>query len=136
MSFKERKQKRTEDYEKNVKGWKLRPCSSCNGTGYYDHNGSPKCGACRGSGLEKYKPTQHDKLMDIAKAIEAIGIDKGKGLMEQIRDEQNKPKPEINLMEELSKPPRSPNNNIIYCGTQFVEILQKKYPKIFGHFKY
>lgn len=27
-------------------------CTACNGSGYYDAKGSPKCGACEGSGLE------------------------------------------------------------------------------------
>lgn len=56
MDFKERKQKRIEHFEKYVKGWKQRPCTACNGSGYYDHNGSPKCGACNGTGKEMYKP--------------------------------------------------------------------------------
>jgi len=76
MSFHERKKKRTEDFEKNIKEWKLRPCSACNGSGYYDHNGSPKCMACRGTGLERYKPTQHEKLMEIAKGIKELNIGK------------------------------------------------------------
>lgn len=32
---------------------KPRPCIACNGTGRYDHNGSPKCGACDGTGREQ-----------------------------------------------------------------------------------
>lgn len=28
-------------------------CSACNGSGRYDHNGSPKCGACDGEGTNK-----------------------------------------------------------------------------------
>ena len=28
-------------------------CIACNGTGRYDHNGSPKCGACNGTGLKQ-----------------------------------------------------------------------------------
>ena len=60
MDFKERKQKRIEHFEKYVKGWKQRPCGACNGSGYYDHNGSPKCGACNGTGKEMYKPTDYD----------------------------------------------------------------------------
>ena len=55
-TFRERKQTRKEYYEKYVRGWKERPCVACNGTGYYDHNGSPPCGACEGTGKEKYKP--------------------------------------------------------------------------------
>lgn len=25
-------------------------CYSCNGSGHYDHNGSPRCAACNGTG--------------------------------------------------------------------------------------
>ena len=59
MDFKERKQKRKEHFEKNIKGWKLKPCIACNGSGYYDHsfNGkTPKCGSCEGTGKERYNP--------------------------------------------------------------------------------
>lgn len=56
LSFYERKKARTEFYEKWVKGWKLRACSACNGSGYYDHDGSPECDACDGSGKESYHP--------------------------------------------------------------------------------
>ncbi|ECF2424352.1 hypothetical protein E1576_09535 [Salmonella enterica subsp. enterica serovar Braenderup] len=35
-------------------------CRECvgrdNGSGYYDHNGSPKCSSCNGTGKERYKP--------------------------------------------------------------------------------
>lgn len=34
---------------------KLRKCSACNGSGRYDHNGSPRCSACNGTGREEYK---------------------------------------------------------------------------------
>lgn len=30
-----------------------RKCIACNGSGRYDHNGSPKCGACNGTGYEE-----------------------------------------------------------------------------------
>ena len=56
----ERKQKRIEHFEKNVKGWKQRPCTACNGSGYYDDNGSPKCGACNGTGKEMYNPKKNN----------------------------------------------------------------------------
>lgn len=52
-----RKQKRKQHYEKYVHGWKERPCTACNGTGFYDHDGSPECGACDGTAKELYKPT-------------------------------------------------------------------------------
>jgi len=58
MSFKDRKQERKKYYEKYVKGWKLRPCTACNGSGLYDSFGSPKCGACNGTGKERYKPCE------------------------------------------------------------------------------
>jgi DnaJ-class molecular chaperone len=58
MDFHERKQARKNYYEKYVKGWKQRPCIACNGSGYYDHNGSPKCSACEGTGKETYKPNE------------------------------------------------------------------------------
>lgn len=54
-TFKERKIWRTEYYNKFIKGWKLRPCGACNGSGYYDNDGSPECGACGGTGKESYK---------------------------------------------------------------------------------
>lgn len=60
-TFKERKQQRTEHYEKYVKGWKTRSCSACSGSGYYDNDGSPACGGCDGTGLELYKPTPPNK---------------------------------------------------------------------------
>jgi len=55
--------------------------------------------------------------------------------MEQIRDEQKKPKPEVSLEEELSKPFQSKVNNVIYCGIEMAEKLQKSNPEIFGKFK-
>ena len=54
--YHQRKQKRKEHFEQNVKGHKQQPCGACNGSGYYDHNGSPKCGACKGTGKEIVKP--------------------------------------------------------------------------------
>jgi len=51
----ERKEKRIENYKLYIEGWKLRDCSACNGSGKYDHNGSPDCGACSGTGKERYK---------------------------------------------------------------------------------
>ena len=33
-----------------AKGKKLVPCVACNGSGRYDHNGSPKCSSCGGTG--------------------------------------------------------------------------------------
>ena len=51
-TFQERKLKRI------AKGaLRSKPCSACNGYGYYDHNGSPKCGTCDGIGkITYYEP--------------------------------------------------------------------------------
>jgi len=57
MDFRERKKARTEYYMKYIHGWKLHKCGACNGSGYYDNNGSPKCGACNGTGKTRYKPS-------------------------------------------------------------------------------
>ena len=56
MSFLERKEARRRYYERFVKGWKQQKCSSCSGSGYYDSDNSPECGACDGTGKERYKP--------------------------------------------------------------------------------
>jgi DnaJ-class molecular chaperone len=55
MSYQDRKKQRTEAYFKYVHGWKLRKCTACNGSGYYDSNGSPDCGSCDGTGKERYQ---------------------------------------------------------------------------------
>lgn len=60
-SFHERKQKRTEIFNKYIKGWRLRECSACNGSGRYDHNGSPDCGSCDGTGKERYDHAKCEK---------------------------------------------------------------------------
>ena len=56
QTFKERKALRADYYNRFVHGWKLRPCTACNGSGYHDNDGSPACGACDGTGKERYKP--------------------------------------------------------------------------------
>ena len=50
--YHKRKQERTEHYNKYVKGWKLRDCTACSGSGYYC---GKACGACNGTGKERYK---------------------------------------------------------------------------------
>lgn len=60
-SFHERKEERKAYYKKYVEGWKIRKCSACNGSGCYDHNGSPACGACDGTGKERYKEPEESK---------------------------------------------------------------------------
>ena len=59
MTFLERKAERTKHFNEKVKGWKEKYCIACMGSGWYDNtiNGKqPKCGACNGTGKEKYKP--------------------------------------------------------------------------------
>ncbi|EKN3715407.1 TPA: hypothetical protein ACPZMC_004083 [Yersinia enterocolitica] len=56
FTFHERKKERTDYYRRFVHGWKLKKCSACNGSGYYDNDGSPYCGACGGTGKERFQP--------------------------------------------------------------------------------
>ena len=67
-TYEERTAKRKERYEKEVKGWKQRPCGACNGSGKYDNHGSPPCGACNGTGRERYKPDKGSKYETSADA--------------------------------------------------------------------
>lgn len=55
-------------------GWKLRKCTACNGSGYYDDDGSPKCGGCDGTKVERFRgpksiddifEKQNKKLFDV-----------------------------------------------------------------------
>lgn len=55
-AYRKRKRERVEHFDRCVKGWKLRTCGACNGSGRYDHHGSPACGSCSGTGRERYKP--------------------------------------------------------------------------------
>lgn len=58
--YHERKAQRRVHYELHVKGRKLVPCGTCNGSGHYDHNGSPPCSSCGGSG--RVRETLFDHL--------------------------------------------------------------------------
>ena len=51
--YRARKAERKAYYEKHTYKKKLQKCTACNGSGYYDHNGSPKCGSCDGTGKER-----------------------------------------------------------------------------------
>jgi len=52
--FRTRKEQRRKAYEK-LHGNKLVVCTACNGSGCYDSNGSPACGACAGTGQTRSK---------------------------------------------------------------------------------
>lgn len=49
------KARRAYYYFKFVYGWKSRKCTACNGSGYYDNDGSPTCGGCDGTKTEKFR---------------------------------------------------------------------------------
>lgn len=53
--YQKRKRERTEHYFKHVYKNKLVTCTACNGSGHYDHNGSPKCAWCDGTGKERQR---------------------------------------------------------------------------------
>lgn len=65
MGFKERKTQRTKHFYTYVYGWKIRPCTACNGLGKYDYmrpdRSVPDCGWCGGSGKEKYPGPKSNK---------------------------------------------------------------------------
>lgn len=62
--YKIRKEERRKAYQENH-GRKLVECSACSGSGRYDHNGSPKCGACNGTGKELTEPTEAVKIQNM-----------------------------------------------------------------------
>lgn len=45
-----RKLLRVEEFQKYRYKNKLVTCTACSGSGFYDNNGSPKCGSCAGTG--------------------------------------------------------------------------------------
>lgn len=53
--FKYRKKIRKDYFYKFVYGWIERKCIACNGSGYYDNNGSPRCGGCEGTKKERIR---------------------------------------------------------------------------------
>jgi DnaJ-class molecular chaperone len=55
MDYRDRKHERTRQYFKYIYGWRLRTCIACNGSRYYDTDNSPPCGACDGTGKERYR---------------------------------------------------------------------------------
>lgn len=58
MTYRERKEFRKEYYLKFVCGWKQIKCVACNGSGVYDHDGSPSCECCEGTGKERVPPKE------------------------------------------------------------------------------
>lgn len=64
MNFHERKAKRKEYYLKYEYKWKQQRCTACAGSGYYDHNGSPPCGSCEGTGKERVSPENYKAMQE------------------------------------------------------------------------
>jgi hypothetical protein len=71
-SFYDLKATRTEFYLHFAFGHKLEKCGACNGSGHYDHNGSPKCAACEGTGKDRYKG---EKAWSLPYAPNIRGVD-------------------------------------------------------------
>lgn len=67
VDYQARKQARRDYYVQCVHGQKLKPCCACSGSGYYDHNGSPACGSCAGTGKE-HVPTFEEYLWEKARS--------------------------------------------------------------------
>lgn len=66
MSYQSRKAERTTRYHRN-RGVKLGACVACNGSGRYDHNGSPPCGACGGTGKVRAETTELPAHSELAR---------------------------------------------------------------------
>lgn len=66
-SYQKRKQDRIEHFNEWVKGWKSICCTSCSGSGYYDHNGSPSCNLCEGTGKLSVSPGEYKNLVFLNK---------------------------------------------------------------------
>lgn len=66
---------RSEDFYRFTYGMVDNYCIACNGSGYYDHNGSPPCGSCEGTGREKREGDKHKTLHSKAKAMKE-GLEK------------------------------------------------------------
>lgn len=49
-------------------------CSACNGSGYYDHNGSPKCGCCNGKGVTESTPNDAGYAISKLEIMEEIEV--------------------------------------------------------------
>ena len=45
--------KEAQEAHAELKACGPKTCVSCNGSGYYDHDGSPECGACNGAGKQR-----------------------------------------------------------------------------------
>jgi DnaJ-class molecular chaperone len=73
MEYRLLKAARTEYYKKYIDGNKMKTCSACSGSGYYDFQssrGKPKtCGNCSGTGKERsvYKPCFAQFMRDYEK---------------------------------------------------------------------
>ena len=65
--YQRRKEGRREHYRRFVEGWKLVKCTACNGSGYYDHNGSPLCGGCDGTGKDRISPDEYRRMQEYEK---------------------------------------------------------------------
>lgn len=50
-------------------GYKKEECSACAGSGYYDHNGSPDCGACDGTGHDLKQTLKNSMLLELKDAV-------------------------------------------------------------------
>lgn len=55
-----------------LEGVGLETCTACNGSGHYDHNGSPACSSCDGTGKRRMQP--HSR----ARALETIAYERSK----------------------------------------------------------
>lgn len=68
-TFYERKEERHKHFDKYIKGWRPQTCTACAGSGYYDHNGSPACGGCDGTGVDYIRPPYEKQQTDVTALV-------------------------------------------------------------------
>lgn len=56
-------------------------CTACGGTGYYDHDGSPPCGACNGNGFIEV-PDQFEAAYDTLKQR----LERAEGVIGEVKE--------------------------------------------------
>lgn len=67
----ERKRERSMQYWRRW-GVKLVTCGACSGSGHYDHNESPECGGCDGTGRTRMKLRSTESALASIRTLETM----------------------------------------------------------------
>lgn len=85
--------------ERSIKYWRRHgvgeeTCTACSGSGYYDHNGSPACGGCEGTGRRRGRLNPEDEAV---RAIESIAREQ-RNLIEMRRAMREGREPNLEIL--------------------------------------